>query len=300
MSKSSMDATSNSVAGSAKGLVKGIALVDIVAASVKPMRQVDLVEASGLPRPTAVRLLESLVDLDVLRIEGRGLYELGPRVAAWGQSFLDGLDLTRQAFDIIEALVERSNETSYLGVLDRSSVLYISAVNSPQPVRPAARVGARNPLHCTGIGKAILAFRTPTERAELLGDGELERRTANTITDRAALAVELDAIAARGFSIDEIENEEGVRCVAAPVRDHLGRVIAAISVSAPAYRFTRDDVLELAPSVVAATAELSARLGYRTQAETTRAETDQADPAAEPAQTHHAAQLAASKGDQDD
>jgi IclR family acetate operon transcriptional repressor len=285
-----MDATSISAPGSAKGLVKGIALVDIVAASVKPLRQVDLVEASGLPRPTAVRLLESLVELDVLRIESRGLYELGPRVAAWGQAFLDGLDLTRQAFDIIENLVERSNETSYLGVLDRRSVLYISAVNSPQPVRPAARVGARNPLHCTGIGKAILAFRTPEERAELLGDGELERRTANTITDRAALSAELDAIAARGFSIDEIENEEGVRCVAAPVRDHLGDVVAAISVSAPAYRFSHEHVVELAPAVMAATAELSARLGYPGEGPAASSGLDHAHPAA----------LAATKGDTDD
>ncbi|MCS5497598.1 IclR family transcriptional regulator [Cnuibacter physcomitrellae] len=290
MPKSSMDATSIS-AGSAKGLVKGIALVDIVAASAKPLRQVDLVEASGLPRPTAVRLLESLVELDVLRIESRGLYELGPRVAAWGQAFLDGLDLTRQAFDIIEGLVDKSDETSYLGVLDRSSVLYISAVNSPQPVRPAARIGARNPLHCTGIGKAILAFRTPAERAELLGDGELERRTPNTITDRDALAAELDAIAERGYSIDEIENEEGVRCVAAPVRDHLGNVIAAISVSAPAYRFTREDVLEFAPTVVAATSELSARLGYRDRAATATTEASADEPEA---------QLAATKGDTDD
>lgn len=263
MSKSNMDVTSISAPGSAKGLVKGIALVDIVAASVKPLRQVDLVEASGLPRPTAVRLLESLVELDVLRIESRGLYELGPRVAAWGQAFLDGLDLTRQAFDIIENLVDQSNETAYLGILDRRSVLYISAVTSPQPVRPAARVGARNPLYCTGIGKAILAFRTPAERAELLGDGELKSRTANTITDRAALSAELDAVAARGFAIDEIENEEGVRCVAAPVRDHLGNVIAAISVSAPAYRFSHEHVVALAPAVMAATAELSARLGHR-------------------------------------
>jgi IclR family acetate operon transcriptional repressor len=261
-----MDPTSNSAtAGSAKGLVKGIALVDIVAASAKPLRQVDLVEASGLPRPTAVRLLDVLVELDVLRTEARGLYELGPRVAAWGQSFLDGLDLTRQAFDIIEGLVELSGETSFLGILDRKSVLYISAVNSPQPVRPAARVGVRNPLHCTGIGKSLLAFRSEEERLALLPE-VLERRTPNTITEIPALFAELDAIAARGYSIDEIENEEGVRCVAAPVRDHLGVVVAAVSVSAPAYRFTHDDVVALAPAVVRATTELSERLGYRASA----------------------------------
>ena len=262
MSKTNTNSTSIiGTSGSAKALSKGLALVDILASSGRPMRQVDLIEASGLPRPSVIRILDALCKMDVLR-QSAGVYELGPRLAAWGQAFLDRLELPRQATDIMEGLVELSGETCFLGVRDRSSVLYVAAVNSPQPVRPAARVGFHNPLYTTGIGKVLLAALSPEEREPLL-HYPLEARTPNTITDPDVLAAELDAVLTRGYSIDDIENEEGVRCVAAPVFDHTGATVAAISVSAPAYRFTIEDVARLAPDVLVATAELSARIGHR-------------------------------------
>lgn len=257
-----MDSTSNPApTGSAKSLAKGLALVDIVAVSETPLRQVDLVQAAGLPRPTTIRLLDVLCQTDVLRIDPDGAYVLGPRVAGWGQAFLDRLDVRRYAKDLIEHLVEFSGETCFLGVLDGDSVLYIAAVNSPQAVRPAARIGSRNPLHCTAIGKALLAAHSTQERATLLTE-PLHRRTPNTIVDPAALDQQLAIVQERGYSIDEVENEEGVRCVAAPVLDHRSDTIAALSVSAPAYRFSSEDLVRLAPEVMRVARALSARLGF--------------------------------------
>ncbi|GAB3196186.1 IclR family transcriptional regulator [Geodermatophilus arenarius] len=258
--KAELDTASTSAAGSAKALVKGLWLVEHVADSDRPLRLVDLVEASGLPRPTALRLLDVLCRAEVLRVDGQGAYTLGPRVAAWGQSFLDRLDLRSQAAELMEELVEISGETCFLGVLDGRQVLYVAAVNSPKPVRPAARPGSRNPLHCTGIGKVLLAGRDDDQVLALLTD-PLERRTENTLTEVAAVLAHVRGIRERGYATDEIENEEGVRCVAAPVRDHTGAVVAGLSVSAPAYRFTSDDVQRLAPDVLRVTTELSRRLG---------------------------------------
>lgn len=266
MSKPELDLGSTSAAGSAKALVKGLALVELVADSARPLRLVDLVEASGLPRPTALRLLEVLCRAEVLRADAEGRYTLGPRVAAWGQSFLDRLDLRSQAVDLMEELVEISGETSFLGVVDRQQVLYLAAVNSPQPVRPSARPGFRNPLHCTGIGKVLLSGMPDAEARDLLV-APLERRTENTITDPDDVLADIAVVRERGYAIDEIENEEGVRCVAAPVSDHTGAVIAGISVSAPAYRFSTEDLHRLAPEVLRVTAELSRRLGAPLAAE---------------------------------
>ncbi|WP_369255522.1 IclR family transcriptional regulator [Geodermatophilus amargosae] len=260
MSKPDLDTESTSVAGSAKALVKGLALVEHVADSDRPLRLVDLVEASGLPRPTVLRLLDVLCRAEVLRTDAGGAYGLGPRVAAWGQSFLDRLDLRSQAADLMEELVEISGETCFLGVLDGRQVLYVAAVNSPKPVRPAARPGYRNPLHCTGIGKVLLSGLDDEEVRGLL-DGPLERRTENTLTDPGTLVDHVALVRRRGYAVDEVENEEGVRCVAAPVRDHTGVVVAGLSVSAPAYRFSTEDVHRLAPDVVRVTTELSRRLG---------------------------------------
>lgn len=264
MSKPDLDAASisdgASTGGSAKALAKGLALVDHIAESDVALRLVDLVDVSGLPRPTVLRLLDVLCRAEVLRVDAVGGYTLGPRVAAWGQSFLDRLDLRAQAMPAMQELVDISGETCFLGVLDGAHVLYLAAVNSPQPVRPAARPGSRNPLHCTGIGKVLLAGLDDEELARLLRE-PLERRTENTLTRVAEVVEHVRQVRDRGFAIDEIENEEGVRCVAAPVRDSTGAVVAGLSVSAPAYRFSSDDLRRLAPDVLRVTTELSRRLG---------------------------------------
>jgi DNA-binding IclR family transcriptional regulator len=260
MSKPELDSGSTSAVGSAKALVKGLALIEHVAESDRALRLVDLVEATGMPRPTALRLLDVLCRAEVLRLDPDGGYTLGPRVASWGQSFLDRLDLRAQAVEPMQELVDLSGETCFLGVLDGAQVLYLAAVNSPKPVRPAARPGSRNPLHCTGIGKVLLSGRTDGEIRELLTE-PLERRTENTLTELETVLHQIQLARERGYAIDEIENEEGVRCVAAPVRDHTGAVVAGLSVSAPAYRFSPGDVHRLAPEVVRVTTDLSRRLG---------------------------------------
>lgn len=262
MSISGMDAASSfGTATSAKALVKGLALVEVIAASNNPYRIAELVEMTGLPRATALRLLEVLCRTGVLRTDIAGAYTLGPRVVGWGQSFLNRLDMRAQAADLMNQLVEITDETCFLGVRDVDRVLYVAAVSSPQPVRPGADVGFRNPLHSTGIGKALLAGLAADEVRALLPD-TLERRTDNTITRRADLLVELDRVRQQGHAVDDVENEEGVRCVAAPVRDHTGAVVGGLSVSAPAYRFSPKDIRTLTPEVVRITQELSMRLGY--------------------------------------
>jgi DNA-binding IclR family transcriptional regulator len=265
MSSSRMDpesiSSAASASGSAKSLVKGLALVDLVAGAAQPPRLVELVEGTGLPRPTAIRLLDVLCRTEVLRARPDGTYSLGPRVAGWGQAFLDSIDLPDAAEDLVEELVGISGETCYIGVLDHRSVLYIAAVHGPHAIRPAARVGSRMPLHSTGIGKVLLSPRSPEQRRQLLPE-VLERRTANTITDLDELDRHLDEVRDAGYAIDEVENEDGVRCVAAPIHDHSGDVVAALSVSAPAYRFSTEDVGRLKHDVLRLTGQISSRLGY--------------------------------------
>ena len=249
-----------SASGTAKALVKGLALVDLIAQADGPARLADLVDTSGLPRPTVLRLLDVLRDHGVVTAVD-GSYALGPRLAVWGQRYLDGLDIRAHAEDLMRDLAAETRETCYLGVRDGRSVLYIAKADSPQAVRPAAREGTRNPLHSTGIGKALLAFAPPDE-ARAYANGPLQAKTPNTIVDGDRLAAELKATRARGYAIDDIENEDGVRCVAAPIRNHAGEVVAALSVAAPAYRFALEDLPALAPKVLGVASEISSRIGY--------------------------------------
>lgn len=248
--------------GAGKALVKGLALIDAVSGAGAPLRAPELVEVSGLPRPTALRLLDVLVEERALQLTADGAYGLGPRLAAWGQRYLEGLDVRAAAEDLMAELAEATRETCFLGIREDRSVLYVAKADSPQAVRPAAQIGTRNPLHCTGLGKAMLAHLGDDALAEYCAHG-LAGRTPNTITEPARLADELQATRDRGYAIDDVENEDGVRCVAAPIRDHRGAVVAGVSVSAPAYRFALEDLPGLAPRVLAAAAEVSSRIGYR-------------------------------------
>lgn len=254
-----------SPAPSAKALVKGLALVDLVAGLGGPARLAELVEASGLTRPTTVRLLDVLCRAEVLRVDQEGRYRLGPRVAGWGHAFLRDLDLPAAAGDLMAELVELSGETCYLGVLDQNAVLYVHAAHSPHAVRPAATTGSRNPPHCTAIGKVLLSW-LPEHRVDAALTPPLPRRTAHTLVEPEAVRTELRAVRERGYALDDVENEEGVRCAAAPVRDHTGAVVAGMSVSAPTYRFSLDDLRRLAPDLRRVADALSARLGYQGEA----------------------------------
>jgi DNA-binding IclR family transcriptional regulator len=123
-------------------------------------------------------------------------------------------------------------------------------------------IGTRNPLHSTAIGKAILAFLPLEERTTLLDRMILTRRTSNTITDKAVLVEHLDSVHAQGFAIDDIEEEEGLRCVGAPIFNHSRRAIAAVSISGPAYRLSIARLEELSKLVRKTAEVISIKLGH--------------------------------------
>jgi IclR family acetate operon transcriptional repressor len=250
--------------GSAKALAKGIALVDLLVGSPRGLRLTDIVHHAQLPKSTVLRLIETLLDADMIR-EVDGVYRLGPRCAVWGSAFLDGLELRSLARDLLERLVSISSETAHLGVLDGTRILYIDKMDSPHSLRMFSRVGLTSPLYCTGLGKALLAFAGDSLLEKVIAEG-LARRTENTITDGDALRAEMARIRRSGYSVDDVENEDGVRCTGAPVFDHHGRLAAALSIAGPMHRMTRERLGDLAPKVAEAGLELSRRLGFSGQA----------------------------------
>lgn len=247
--------------GSAKALVKGLALVDVVAANPGGLRLADLVQASGTPKATLLRLLEALVNAHVLSVDAHGVYRLGPQCVAWGAAYLASVDLRGAAADVLARLADTSGETCHLGILDGLRVLYLDKVDSPHAVRMVSRIGSRSPLYCTALGKAMLARLDEATFDEVVAAG-LEPRTDNTITDVELLLRDLAQTRRRGYAVDDVENEEGVRCVGSAIFDDTGRVVAAISVAGPAFRMGRQRIEQLGPDVREAAEEVSRRLGY--------------------------------------
>jgi DNA-binding IclR family transcriptional regulator len=259
-----MDQGSNppgEASGTAKALVKGLAILDLLAADTAGMRLTAIVRRSGVPKGTALRLLDALVAANAVAVDGTGVYRLGAHCAMWGLAFLESVDIRRIAHDTLAELANMSGETCHLGLLEDLQVLYIDKIDGTQAIRMVSRIGGTNPLYCTGLGKALLPF-LPEEQIAAVAEGPLEARTENTITDPDVLRRELASIRRRGYAVDDVENEEGVRCVGAPIFDHQDRAVASISVAGPAYRMTRERIKEFGPLVRKAADDVSHQLGW--------------------------------------
>jgi len=216
----------------------------------------------GLAKSTVHRLATTLVEYDILEQNREtGKYRLGLALFELGTLVRRKMDAASASHNEITALAESTGETVQLALLDHLSVLYIRIRESKQAVRMSSSLGSRAPAHCTSVGKALLAHQPPELVAQVVENG-LKRYTVNTITDPAALMDELASIRARGYAVDDEEIEVGLRCVAAPIRDHSGHVVAAISVAAPVQRMTKKSVQTTVPTVVAAADAISRRLGY--------------------------------------
>jgi IclR family acetate operon transcriptional repressor len=247
--------------GEAKALVKGIAALTAIAAAPAGLTLADVAREAGLAKGTAHRLLTSLVAADLVRTAGDGTYRLASGCLALGQAFLEGLDVRAEAAEPMRRVVELTGETCHLGILDGRHIVYIEKLDSPQSIRMVSRVGGTNPATTTGLGKAILAFCEPAVVDDVYADG-IPKRTENTVTDAALARAALEEVRRNGFALDDLENELGIRCIAAPILDHDGRAAAGISIAGPEQRVTRESVDRFAAVVREAAEEISRRLGY--------------------------------------
>ncbi len=230
------------------------------------LRLTDLARKTKLHKSTVYRLVEAmrahrLICLD----ESSWRYFLGLRLFELGAIAMSHLELDRLGQPVLQTLAEQTGETAHLCVLDGSDILAIAKVESRSALHIRSATGYRTRAYSTSAGKAILAGLTQDEIEEYIAKTPLVAFTRNTITYAARLRAELKKIARQGYALDQEEREEGVRCVAAPVRDHTGRAIAAISILAPSIRLASSKrIADATRMTVAAAAELSRRLGYQT------------------------------------
>lgn len=246
-----------------RALDRGLLLLEGLA-QVRELSLSEIARQVDLPYSTTFRLLETLRKRGfVAQSSETGLYRLGIRAFEVGSSFLSHGPLHEVAHPVMKALVDELNETVNLAVLDKREAVYIHKVEGRWVVRMFTQLGARSPLHCTGVGKVLLAWRSEEEVMALLGQRPLEGYTKTTLTHPKAILEELRRVRGRGYAFDNEEREVGVRCVAAPVRDGKVEVIAALSLSAPASRLPHRQVTKIAQRVMAAANEVSARLGWQ-------------------------------------
>jgi DNA-binding IclR family transcriptional regulator len=246
-------------------VLKALLVLECVADADRPLSAAEVAKLCKISRPTAYRLLSTLAVRDYVTQVNGPYFRLGTQALSLSKKLLDSIDLPDLARPYLRELGDATNETVYLSTLQDAEILYIAKVESTQSIRTSCFIGTRNNLYSTSMGKAVLAFLPAAEQARLIEQIDLMPLTSKTIVNRDALVEELANIRKRRYAIDDEENEAGVRCVGAPIFDRTGRVIAAISVSAPAYRFSIHHVEEVSSLVLDITSTISARLGYAPQ-----------------------------------
>jgi len=246
-----------------KVLDKAFSILDILLQHGSSMHMTEISEKLGLYPSTTHRILDTLKYWGYVEQDPKSQkYRLGLKLLELGMAKLHQMDLVKEVTPYLKELVKLCNETVHLGVREEGEVLYLAKEESSQTIRMISYVGKRALLHCTALGKVLLTYLTADERKKILGGKVLPRLTEKTITDKRELEKELDKIREQGFALDREENEKDVRCVAAPIRNYQGKVIAAISISSPIFRIDRIAQNNLKEALIETSEKISKRLGY--------------------------------------
>ncbi len=241
---------------------RAIKILDFISSN-HMARLADISRGVGLNKSTTHGLITTLEAMGCIRQDpSTGRYALGLKLFELGQAVLANMDIRTVAMPFLLELSRKYEETVHLAILSGNEVIYIDKVDSPRSIRIVSKVGGRNPAYCTGVGKVLLAGLTNEELNRLLATIEFRPITPNTITNSFALMEEITKIRQDGYATDNGEIDEGLSCVAAPIRNHLGVVTAAISLSGPMARVFTGNTSRLVADVIYCARQISGQFGF--------------------------------------
>src|SRR5499433_2464585 len=220
----------------------------------------------GLAKSTVHRLAVTLVSEGLLEQDREsGKYQLGIALFGLGALLRRRMNVSNEARPYLYDLREKINESVHLAILDETEIMYVYNLEGTHAIRMRSDIGVRKPAYCTAEGQAILAFAAPEVVDQVLAEG-LAPRTPKTITAPDRFQKALATVRQRGCAIEDEESELGMVCVAAPIRDDAGEVVAAVGIAGPATRLSKRSVATIIPHVIATADQVSSRLGYRARA----------------------------------
>lgn len=241
---------------------RALQILDVFSGKNKELGVTEIAKALDIHKSTVFGLIATLEHKGYLEQNlENGKYKLGIKLFELGNLVQEGMDLRAIAAPIITQLVDSYGETVHLVICDHNEVVYIDKKESTKAIRILSQVGTRLPMYCTGVGKCLLAF-LPEDTLKAVMKNGLIPFTPNTLTEPDKLLNELQKIREQGFAFDLEEIEPGLRCVAAPIKNHKGEVVAAISLSGPSMRMDEQRMKELTLPVKESALEISRKLGY--------------------------------------
>jgi DNA-binding IclR family transcriptional regulator len=238
-------------------VIRALEVLDFFTVEKPELSLAEISRRMGMHKSSVYRILRTLEAANFLRWNGeRGQYSLSPKILELASRVLARYDLREVAGPSMDDLAARTGEIIHLSILDGHDIVYLEKKGAGQVLTVATRVGGRYPAYASAMGKVLLAFLPEQQLQRLLEETELSALTPSTITDKVQLRRELDKIRAQGFAFDDEEAFPGIRCIAAPIHEPRGRVVAAVSATVPAQRLPT----ERSPELIEAISETASRI----------------------------------------
>jgi DNA-binding IclR family transcriptional regulator len=247
-----------------QSLARGLDTLTMLANQAGSMGVTEVAQALDVDKSSAFRLLSTLASRGfVEQDEETRRYRPGLQIVELARQVLDRIELRAVAKPLLRQLRDRVDESAHLAVTSEGHVVYVDAEESGATLNVNTEIGRHAPLHCTAIGKALIAYLSPKDMKRIIEQSRLKRYTPRTITTIQELIPHLEAVRKRGYAVDDEEFEPGVRCVAAPIRDYRDRVVACVGISGPSVRVSLDRVPEIGAATVETAEAISRLLGHR-------------------------------------
>ncbi|CAM3656481.1 IclR family transcriptional regulator [Cytobacillus oceanisediminis] len=246
-----------------KSVSRALDIITLVSMKKGGLGVTEIAKQIDINKSSVYRILSTLVQYGYIEQDGEtGKYKLGYKFLEVSSKLLESIDLRAEARPFLQELENETNEVIHLVVYDQGEVVYIEKLEGNETLRMHSKVGKRAPMHCTSVGKAILAHLPSSVVLDILERKGMPVHTDKTITDKEEFLKELSQVRQKGYALDLEENEYGITCIAVPIFDHLGKVIAAVSISGPTMRMTEDRMNTLKSVMVKTGKAISARLGH--------------------------------------
>jgi IclR family transcriptional regulator, KDG regulon repressor len=246
-----------------KSVSRALDIIQLISMKKGGMGVTEIANQIDINKSSVYRILSTLVLYGFIeQDELTGRYKLGYKFLEISSKLLESIDLREEAKPFLLELEEETNEVIHLVVYDQGEVVYIEKLEGNEVLRMHSKVGKRAPMHCTSVGKAILAHLPTNDVIEILDRKGMPMHTDQTITDKDRFLKELIGVKQKGYALDLEENEYGITCIAAPIFDHLEKVVAALSISGPTMRMSGERMEELKIRIPQIAKQISARLGH--------------------------------------
>jgi len=248
-----------------KSVSRAIDILQLISQTPHPLTIAEISKMLGIPKSSTFEILHTLLNKNIVEVgnENFKAFKLGLKLYEVTLLALGKTDLHREARPLLEDLMYQTGETVFLAVEDHGQMVYLGKVEGPSMIRATANLGARMPMYCTGLGKALLAAYPENRVSEITGPGRLVSLTENTIKHYDDLVEELESTRRRGYSVDNQECILDVFCVAAPIYDQTEKPIAATSIASQASKMDKERLEKFAKLVQNAALNISRRLGFR-------------------------------------